>query len=80
MTDSLPWDDEERWPALLKRIESVAGGLLVEVERERRIWRAHQPALRRDPCLKLPGERHFNRVARHLERVRDDAQWALEDQ
>jgi hypothetical protein len=77
MADELPWDDEERWPALLRRIEHVAGELLVEVERERRIWRAHQPRLRRDPDLQLPAELHFRRVARHLERVREDAQDAL---
>jgi hypothetical protein len=50
MADEPPWDDEERWPALLRRIERVASELLVEVERERRIWRSHQPQLVPTAC------------------------------
>jgi hypothetical protein len=74
-----PWGDDERWPALLKRIDQVAGDLLVEVEFERRVWRSHQPQLRQDPDLKVRGERSFDRVARHLQRAAEDARRGLEE-
>jgi hypothetical protein len=77
MTD-LPWDDEERMPALLRRIEGVAGQLLEDLERERRVWRSRQPALRHDPDTRLPAERGFDRVAENLRRVQYDARAALE--
>jgi hypothetical protein len=79
-TDPLPWDDEERLPAMFRRIEQQAGELCLALEREYHIWRAHQPALRREVPLgpakeQWPGQR----VLRHLRVVQEDAQDALED-
>jgi hypothetical protein len=74
----LPWDDEKRWPALLRRIESVAGELLAEVEQERRLWRIHQQVLRADPDATSQADRNFLRVSRHLEHVIDAARLARE--
>jgi hypothetical protein len=55
------------------------GALLADVEFERRIWRSHQPQLRREPDRKLPGELNYLRVANDLRRAVEDARRGLED-
>jgi NTP pyrophosphatase (non-canonical NTP hydrolase) len=79
-TDALPWDDEERLPAMLRRVEQEAGELCGALEREYHIWRAHQPALRR-AVPRGPARERWpgRRVLRHLRGVQEDAQEALED-
>jgi hypothetical protein len=77
----LPWDDQERLPALLRQIEHTAGEQLLALRREYHIWRAHQPALRRQvPPLSMEQEQWpGRRVARLLPRIQEDAREGLED-
>jgi hypothetical protein len=77
----LPWDDEERLPALLRQIEQTASEQLVTLRREYHVWRAHQPELRRQ-IPPLPMERQpwpGRRVAVMLGRLQEDIRETLED-
>jgi hypothetical protein len=86
----LPWDDEDRLPALLDHIEAQARDLRVMLERETRLWRAHQPGYRRAYDLGLdpeddPSNKHalvrgsLRRVTRDLGRVAEDIEELRED-